>query len=53
MCDRNKLLNMPVNNDSFAGKNEINIVFIGGSITEGSGSSAIENCYVNLTSEWF
>lgn len=31
----------------------INIVFLGGSITEGAGSSHVSKCYANLTGEWF
>ncbi len=37
----------------FEGKSEINIVFLGGSITEGAGASCQENCYANRVGEWF
>jgi len=37
----------------FEGKNEINIVFLGGSITEGAGASCQKNCYANRVGEWF
>ena len=37
----------------FEGKNEINIVYLGGSITEGYKSSGVETCYVGLCSDWF
>ena len=38
--------------DPFYGKQEINIVFLGGSITEGAHASQKENCYANRTGEW-
>ena len=37
----------------FKDNNEINIVFLGGSITEGAGSSDKRYCFANLTGEWF
>ena len=37
----------------FEGKKEINIVFIGGSITEGASSSSPETSYFGLCKEWF
>ena len=53
MCTEKEITFMPVNNDPFAGDNEINVVFLGGSITEGAGASAPAKCYANLTGEWF
>lgn len=38
--------------DMFQGKKKINIVFLGGSITEGAGASQQENCFANRTGEW-
>lgn len=40
-------------NDPFEGKKEINIVFLGGSITEGACSSSPDTCYFGLCREWF
>lgn len=37
----------------FKDNNEINIVFLGGSITEGARSSDKRYCFANLTGEWF
>ena len=53
MCKEQEVSFMPVNSDPFAGDNEINVVFLGGSITEGAGASNSANCYANLTGEWF
>ena len=39
--------------NAFEGNSEINIVFLGGSITEGAGASSKENCYANRVGEWF
>ena len=36
----------------FPDTNEINIVFLGGSITEGAGASKRENCYAEKVSSW-
>ena len=36
----------------FKNNNEINFVFLGGSITEGAASSASEKCFVSMTGEW-
>ena len=36
----------------FAAEKDINIVFLGGSITEGAGASDVSKCYANLTGEW-
>lgn len=45
---------MPVNTDPFAGDNDVNVVFLGGSITQGAGASnAAETCYAALTGKWF
>ncbi|MBQ8351273.1 MAG: SGNH/GDSL hydrolase family protein [Clostridia bacterium] len=38
--------------DDFFDKQEINVVFLGGSITEGAHASINENCYASLTSAW-
>ena len=37
----------------FEGKKEINIAFIGGSITEGACSSTADSCYFGLCKKWF
>ena len=37
----------------FEGKNEINVVFLGGSITEGYRSSSPEKSYAGICSSWF
>ena len=37
----------------FEGKKEINIVFIGGSITEGAHSSSADTSYFGLCKKWF
>lgn len=37
----------------FENKKEINIVFLGGSITQGAGSSDKSKCFANMTGEWF
>ncbi|MBQ7792638.1 MAG: SGNH/GDSL hydrolase family protein, partial [Clostridia bacterium] len=42
----------PVNTDPFAGDDEINAVFLGGSITFGSGTSNFANSYASKTGEW-
>lgn len=36
----------------FDGRDEINIVFLGGSITEGAGASEYGKCYASMTGEW-
>ncbi len=38
--------------NAFLGKDHINVVFLGGSITQGAGASKVENCYANRTGEW-
>ena len=37
----------------FEGKKEINVVFLGGSITEGHAASEKSKCYAGLCAEWF
>ncbi len=45
---------MNANNDPFKGDDHVNVVFLGGSITQGTGSSnAKETCYAALTGKWF
>jgi len=42
-----------VNQDPFAGKDEVNVVFLGGSITEGAGASnRAETCYAALVGKY-
>lgn len=36
----------------FEGQNEINVVFLGGSITQGCGASEQSKCFANMTGEW-
>jgi lysophospholipase L1-like esterase len=38
--------------DAFQNKHEVNVVFLGGSITEGAHASVNANCYAALTSAW-
>ena len=38
--------------NAFSGKDQINVVFLGGSITEGAGASDVKNCYANRVGEW-
>lgn len=33
-------------------KKDVNVIFLGGSITEGAGASSVEMCYANKTGEW-
>ena len=45
---------MNANNDPFADDDHVNVVFLGGSITQGTGSSnSKETCYAALTGKWF
>jgi len=39
--------------DIFKDNKEINVVFLGGSITQGAGSSSVDKCFANRTGEWF
>ena len=36
----------------FEGQEKINVVFLGGSITAGAGSSEKSKCFANMTGEW-
>ena len=36
----------------FSGKDKINAVFLGGSITQGCGASEQSKCFANMTGEW-
>ena len=42
-----------VNNDPFAGDDEINVVFLGDSIYAGSGASSVDNRWVTKVGKWF
>ncbi len=42
-----------VDNDPFEGKDSINIVYLGGSITQGAGVSDKSQCWVNRIGEYF
>ena len=52
-AEAEELLLPKVNSDPFAGKDEVNVVFMGGSITEGAGASnRAETCYAALVGKY-
>lgn len=44
---------MSANSNPFAGDSEINVVFLGDSIYQGSGASSVENRWVTKVGNWF
>ena len=54
VADVQEVTFMNANNDPFKGDDHVNVVFLGGSITQGTGSSnSKETCYAALTGKWF